>query len=318
MSVKGRGATGDPVGAGWLAPAPGATRRLIVPSPAEFEALLAEHGSMARLRDLRQTVVTWKAIAESLECDFEHGWQLGAYRLRVERALGSKLAREVRRGGIRTGLVPPDACAVGRLPKGVSKQQAARYRKLAALPEQSFQHYLMLTKSRRQIPTAAGARRHGLSATSTPTRQGQHHVPAPARGAPPEVLDMVGRIMSPDVCVGSSTPRSKLHLRSTDRAALDKLGGDVFVAHCPDPDRWLQRLAGLHRTGMVHQALVTIDGSLWADWFRAAVDDGWAFSFVHADPAASHRGTALAHFGARRAAFVTASAVDGHACVSQA
>lgn len=127
----------------FMAPVPARMLGLAVPAPAEFESLVASQGTPEGLRDLRQAVAAWQAVAEKCDRAFEEVPKLSTYRLQVERALGARLARDVNHGGSRSPMVT----LVGGLPEGITNQQAARYRQLAALSELPVSTHLQVSKA---------------------------------------------------------------------------------------------------------------------------------------------------------------------------
>ena len=90
-----------------LEPAPVARPGLVVPSAAEFEVLIASQASSDGLRDLRQAIAAWQAVAEKCDHAFEEVLKLSIYRLRVERALGARLVQVVKHGGPRPRSTTP-------------------------------------------------------------------------------------------------------------------------------------------------------------------------------------------------------------------
>ncbi|MEZ6036753.1 MAG: hypothetical protein R3F29_04690 [Planctomycetota bacterium] len=298
----------------FLEPAPALRRGLVVPDPADFEALVASQGTSEGLRDLRQAVAAWQAVAEKCDHAFEEVLKLSTYRLQVERALGARLAQDVKHGGLRSR--SPEVTLVGGLPDGVSKQQAAKYRQLAAVSDDAFAAYLHISRERRRLPTSAGARRFGAPARELRVRRSARGPrPSLLREVDTAIVDFVDRLMTPDVVVGPPVMKGAVQFDVADSDALEKVRGDVFVSLAPDPTRWLPSLVEKHDEGHVRQALVVVDVDIWAAWFQQSLLRGWAFCLVSRNPVL---GIALAHVGERRAAFTAAAAETGQATIGRA
>ena len=218
-----------------LEPASPGRMGLVVPAPAEFGALLAAQGTADELHGLRQAVAAWQAVAEKCDHAFEEVLKLSTYRLQVERALGARLAQDVKHGGLRSR--SPEVTLVGGLPDGVTKQQAAKYRQLAAVPDDAFAAYLQVSRERKKLPTSAGARRFGAPTRESKVRRSERgRRPSLLREVDPAVVDLVDRLMTPDVVVGPPVLKGAVHLAVADSHALAKARGDVFVSACPDPE----------------------------------------------------------------------------------
>src|SRR5688572_16370147 len=114
---------------------------LAVPADDHLRLILAEAKLTGRLRDLRQMVAAWEAVAEKCDLVFEEMVRLAVFRLDVERDLGAELAQTVRHGGDRSRSARATLLD-GGLPDGITKQQAAKYRALAAIPDQAFRAYV--------------------------------------------------------------------------------------------------------------------------------------------------------------------------------
>ena len=300
----------------FLEPAPALRRGLVVPDPADFEALVALQGTSEGLRDLRQAVAAWQAVAEKCDHAFEEVLKLSTYRLQVERALGARLAQDVRPGRVKKRSPEVTFDEGGRLPDGVTKQQAAKYRQLAAVPDDAFAAYLQVSKERRKLPTSTGARRFGVPAREPKVRRSARgRRPSLLREVDPAVVDLVDRLMIPDVIVGPPVVKGAVHFAVVDSNTLAKVRGDVFVSACPDPETWLPKLVQRHMAGVVSQVLTVVVADVWSGWFRQALADGWAFCMVVPPAGDDGVGTLVAHLGGRRAAFCAAADAVDCACL---
>ena len=299
----------------FLEPAPALRRGLVVPDPADFEALVALQGTSEGLRDLRQAVAAWQAVAEKCDHAFEEVLKLSTYRLQVERALGARLAQDVRPGRVKKRSPEVTFDEGGRLPDGVTKQQAAKYRQLAAVPDDAFAAYLQVSREKRKLPTSTGARRFGVPAREPRVRRSARgRRPSLLREVDQAIVDFVDRLMTPDVVVGPPVLKCAVNFAVADSVALTRAQGDVFVAACRAPENWLPRLAGMYRAGVVSQVLAVVAADAWADWFRLALVEGWTFCCVSARRGDGSIGVLLAHIGGRRAAFNALADEEGRAC----
>jgi hypothetical protein len=283
------------------------------PSLSEPTVPAAEHLAILRqtakrdgsLKDLRQMVAAWEAAASRCKLAFEELVRLAVFRLEVERDLGEELAQTVRRGGDRSRS-PRVTLLAGALPDGITKQQAAKYRAMAAIPGDAFRAYLAKASTDRKVPTAAGARRFAAPAKRRAT------IATPRKAAfvvlPPVLFDAISRIMTADVCVGPGKLAAKAHVPAETKDIFDVLRGDVAILACPEPACWLPALQRLRRQARVQQVLVVLPAEVWTGWFRRMRDSEWSVCFLEGVRDARGVGRLVAHHGARAGAFRTAFA----------
>lgn len=276
---------------------------IAVPAAEELAVMRQTAQRDGSLKDLRQVVAAWEAVAAKCQLVFEELVRLAVFRLEVERDLGTQLAQTVRRGGDRSKS-PRVTLLAGALPQGITKQQAAKYRALAAIPEAEFQAYLRLSRDERRVPTSSGARRCVAQGSS---RSPRAHSRSVAGTLPPELpvtaVEAIGRIMTPDVCVGELALPAKRRIAPETPNALAHLAGDVVVGVCPDPDAWLPALQRLRQKAKLVQALVVLPATVWADWFTLLGDDAWSVCFLTGARSPDGVGILVAHHGARSSAF---------------
>jgi hypothetical protein len=276
---------------------------IAVPAAEELAVMRQTAQRDGSLKDVRQVVAAWEAVAAKCELAFEELVRLAVFRLEVERDLGTQLAQTVRHGGDRSRS-PRVTLLPGALPQGITKQQAAKYRALAAIPDAEFQAYLQQSRNEHRVPTSSGARRCVVQRSS---RSPRAHSPSVAGTLQPELpataLDAIGRIMTPDVCVGDLELPAKRRISYETPNALGHLAGDVVIGVCPDPDAWLPALQRLRQKAKLVQALVVLPATVWADWFRLLGDDAWSACFLTGVRSADGVGVLVAHHGARSSAF---------------
>lgn len=280
-----------------------AARSIAVPAPEALAMMRQAANRDGSLRDLRQMVAAWEAVAAKCDLAFEELVRLAVFRLEVERDLGAQLAQTVRRGGDRSKS-PRETLLSGALPWGITKQQAAKYRALAAIPDAKFQAYLLRSREERRVPTASGARRCIASPATRPRRATRSSAAEVLQPELPEAaIDAIGRIMTPDVCVGDPKMTAKRRVTPDAPDALAQLAGDVVVCVCPDPATWLPALQRLRQRAKLAQALVVLPAAVWADWFRLLGDDTWTVCFLSGVRSEDGVGVCVAHHGARASAF---------------
>jgi hypothetical protein len=167
MKVEASSAGGDPgrllpavvlASGGLVSSAPALGLGLTLPPHEDLGLLRQTARRDGTLKDLRQMVAAWEAVAARCDLAFEELVRLAVFRLEVERDLGSELAQTVRHGGDRSRSSRATLLD-GALPPGITKQQAAKYRALAGIPQQAFQDYLAESRKARKVPNATAARR---------------------------------------------------------------------------------------------------------------------------------------------------------------
>src|SRR5436190_14341137 len=121
---------------------PARDHRLDVPPDEQLQLVRVAAKSAGNLRGLRQMVAAWEAVAEKCDLAFEEMVRLAVFRLEVERDLGAELAQTVSQGRPKKRSPEVTFSSSHELPDGVTKQQAAKYRALAAVPEAAFGAYV--------------------------------------------------------------------------------------------------------------------------------------------------------------------------------
>lgn len=232
---------------------------MVVPSESQLELALSNARDSRSLVHLHNVVTAWQKASEQFDLAHEEIVRLAESRLRIERKLGAELAQVVKRGRPRLKVIQSDLFQDGedgRLPSGVTQQMSDGYRKLAAVPESAFEAYLAEARERRKVPSASAARAHAAKLRCSrrirpkkPTKGGA--VAASTGDLPEALLDVVQRVLGDiDVCVGLARVRCKRRLKS-DTLDPNHLRGNVFVAACPEPGKWLPELAKLRRDACV-------------------------------------------------------------------
>ncbi len=271
-------------------------RAAALPSMARLEGLLVSTADAEALTRLRSFAAAHEDVARHCRLAYEEFARLAVFRLRVERKLGATLMLVVRRGGHRprsTGLTNADD---GRLPPGVTKQMAAKYRQLARIDEAVFDAYLRHVVDLRCPPSANGARAFAAARGTAPgPAAARRHPPLPP--LPPAVLDAVHRFLGRvDVTVArdaagpAGAAATALQLRT--------LRGRVLVAGCRDPGFWLPRLAMTRLQGATTEVVVALPAATGERWFRHLGDSDWSTCFVTASPP-----LLVAYHGPRRSLF---------------
>jgi hypothetical protein len=276
---------------------------LAVPSDGQFQAMLAGANDAESLQEIRQAFVALEAVASKCKMAFGELVRLAVQRLEVERKLGAFLAQTVHQG--RPAKRSPEATISpgATLPDKVTKQEAAKYRQLAAIPEVVFQQYLEAASASGKLPTSAGARRFGNAGTPKAKRTRLSKGRATDSVVLHRVLDALSRIMElPDVHVGSEKVRARMTLPPRAPNVVAKLAGDVFVAECDDPVSLLAELRRRRDSGKVAQAVVLLSAEVWAPWFAELQGHGWTICYLQ-NAQVSGTGRIVAHLGARASAF---------------
>ena len=120
---------------------------------------------------------------------------------------------------------------------------------------------------------------------------------------PANVRACIERVMSPDCAVGDADVPAKLRLASTTAPDAAELRGDVLVARCDDPARWLRELARRRACAQISRAIVVLPATPWADWFGQFESGDWLLCFLRDVRGADSNGVVLAHIGERPSAF---------------
>ncbi len=213
-----------------------------------------------------------------------------------------ELSQTVRRGGNRPKLPQGTLLRSHGLPEGVSRKQSMVYQQLAAVPEPVFRGYLDACRANRVVPSSTGARKHGRHASRRGQARPGKHVLTGLLELPSSVLEAVGKIMTPDVLVGSAKIRSPQHVAPDAQDVFERLAGRVFVASCPDPSRWVPKLQELRASGRIARVVFAAPAEVWERWFDQMVRGGWAICFLQ-DHRAGAVGRLVAHLGEKPAAF---------------
>lgn len=117
---------------------------------------------------------------------------IAEFRIRLERKIGQHLTQTVKRGRPtkRSGrLTFSEDQEAPQLPQGVNKEMARQYRKLAAVPEESLDAYLVRARESESVPSSKGlikfAGTSGKRASvAKRSRRPSDRAPEPAAPAP--------------------------------------------------------------------------------------------------------------------------------------
>lgn len=275
----------------------------LVPSSEQLLRLRDEAKQNGTLANLRKMVAAWQAVAEQCNVAFEEMTRLATYRLEVERDLGRHLAQTVHRGGDRAKYSRSTL-----LPDDITNNQSAAYQRLAAIPDQAFHAYLADALSRRVVPSSRGARAFaaasGRKAPKAKAKQKKRGRSVTAEGAiPAAVLECIAAIMTPDVIVGDATVPSKKRLAADSKAGMGQLRGDVLVAQCPDPVRWLSAIEQARRETRVSRAIVVLPATALPEWIAALEHGDWLLCCLRGVRDSNGNAVMLAHIGERPSVF---------------
>jgi hypothetical protein len=105
-----------------------------------------------------------------------------------------------------------------------------------------------------------------------------------------------------DVVVGRATIEAKSHVSAIAPRLFEELAGDVLVAECPDPAKWLPKLRDLRLKAQVNQVVVVARAEVWSDWFSDLREQEWACCFLQGLHDKSG-GLVVLHNGVKRSAF---------------
>ncbi len=289
---------------------PSTKRSIVIATNDQFLAVLGRTNDAKSLQDMRQAFVALEAVASKCKLAMSELFRLATQRLEVERKLGAILTQTVRIG--RPRKVSPEATfsADATLPPDLPRQEAAKYQKLAAIPAEVFDRYLRESESNERLPTSAGARRFAAPPKRRPAKGRSTRSRGAESSVPPQVLDLVRRIMDPiDMSVGATKVGARRTISASATDLADQLAGDVFVSDCQDPATMLKHLMRQRNKGKVDQAVVVLPAEVWAPWF-ADLKEGWTVCLLR-DVQVDGVGCVVAHTGARAGAFRVATSELG-------
>jgi hypothetical protein len=271
---------------------------LSIPSGERFLQMRTEARQTGTLKNLQKLVAAWQAIGEKCNLAFEEMTRLAVYRLEVERDLGAYLAQTVQKGGD-----PPKYARRTLLPDDITRNQSSAYQKLAAVPEDVFRAYLEHAHHRGVVPSSQGARAFRMPGhRAAPTRATKKKRRARAAVAiPAAVTECIATIMTPDIVVGDANLRAGKRVAPDSKAVLEQLKGEVFVAQCTDPARWLPAIEQHRRAARITRAIVVLPAEPCAAWFATLEHGDWLVCFVR--NVGDGNGVMLAHIGERPSAF---------------
>lgn len=81
------------------------------------------------------------------------------------------------------------------------------------------------------------------------------------------------------------------------------LRGDVFVAQCDDPARWLTGLEDGRCGARINRAIIVLPATPWEAWFGLLERGDWLVCLLRDARDEAGNGVALAHIGARPSVF---------------
>ena len=289
---------------------PTGERGLAIATDEQFQLVLAGTTDAESLQDLRNGFVALQAVAAKSKLVFDDLIRLAIQRLEVERKLGVLLSQTGHRG--RPTKRSPDATfsksGAASVREDASKQEQAKYRKLAAITDELFEAYLETARFQRRLPTSAGARRFASSpkpkaASKRPPRSRGPGAAVPERVIdaacliPAAVLDAVETCLGDiGVLVGQADMLAATRLEPTSAVPKD-IRGTVFVAECRDPEVWLPTLVRLRTKAAISDVVIVLPADPGAKWFRHLAD-GWCCCFMPGE-----QPVMIAHHGLHAHAF---------------
>jgi len=288
--------------------APARPELALVPSSEHLLKLRDEAKQNGTLTDLRKMVAAWQAVAEQCNVAFEEMTRLAIYRLEVERDLGRHLAQTVLPGRPKK-LCPMDTISPSGLPDDISPKMSITYQRLAEVPDDTFRDYLAHALSRHVVPSSHGARAFAAPSARKAPNTKTKRKKKPSRSAtgevaiPAAVLECIAGIMTPDVVVGEADVPSKKRVVADSKAALKQLRGDVLVAQCPDPARWLGAIEQARRETRVSRAIVVLPATMQPEWIAAMEHGDWLLCCLRDVRDSSGHAVMLAHIGERPSVF---------------
>ena len=254
--------------------------------------------------DLHKLVSAWQAVAVKCNLAFEQLTRLAIYRLEVERDLGAYLAQSIERGGDRRTYPRGRLDRRRGLPDNISWKQSSAYQRLAKIPEDIFRAYLDAALAKHAVPSSAGARAFAAP-PRVPARHGGKcgkHVPTNL-DLPPAVIQRVVSIMTPDVVVGGLRTLAKESHQADESDASTSLTGDVFVAACDDPDKWLRAIDIARRHSRLRRVIIALPAYTWTDWFHRVGHGDWLLCFLRQYRDTSGSGLVLGYSGEKPSMF---------------
>ncbi len=283
--------------------------QVVVPSAQHLAAVLAKADDLSKLTDLHTLASVHEDLAKKCNLAFEESLRLAVFRLEVERKLGAELAQLVHRGGHgskSTRLTSNRGGTSSPLPEGITKQMAAKYRALAAIPETTFRAYVEHVREQRRLPTANGARAYSRGAApKTMGKRARAKSASATAVLPASVVDALRAFLGHvDVRVGRLDVRTTREFAAGEFASRD-LRGRVLFAECHDPTRWLSELDALRTRTRIEEAVVVLSTRELSTWVQQ-LGAGWQCCFV-----AGATGCAVAYCGPRTHLFAVAMLPTG-------
>jgi len=243
-------------------------RQIVVPSRQQLTILRGEARADGTLHDLRERLAALFSVGQRFGVVHSELVRLAVARLEVERDIGNQLGEGLRRGRPQKRS-PRVTFSEARLPEGMTKQQAMRFRELARVPEALFQSYLESVASEGRLPTSSGARR--FAARSEPRARPRRGVRSKVVLAP-DVLAALGRMMVPDVLVGPAlVPAGKVVAPDQPRV-LEELRGAVLVLECPDPQAWFEAAVDLVVQRLATRVVLVLPLEVHSSWYSKVVE----------------------------------------------
>jgi len=278
---------------------------LILPADDILATALVEANTHGQLPQLQKLVSAWEEVAKRCNLAHDEMVRLAEFRLTVERKLGEHLSQNVHRGGNRSKSGVRTLPRTGGLPAGITRNQSSAYQALAAIPLDVFRSYLDGVRQAGKVPSLAGARRfalmkgHASFERSKPLsgRRGREF------GVPQQVVEVVRRLMTPDVLVGDARITALKKIAESDGWSIDKLSGDVFIAHWTDPLRCIRELEAARCQARIHQAVLLLPAEVWSNWFHWMTSQSFDWIFLRDVRDSQGVGRMLVHVGGRAEAF---------------
>lgn len=268
---------------------------LVVPSSAQMELMLAGANDVESLADLEKAAATLQELARRHEAMKAKLAEISAYHMRVRRKLGVLLSQTVKHGGDRARWHSVTLLD-GALPESINRKSSSRLQALAGIPEDVFEDYLRQNiekgkesswRSALQLAKQTSSKPKKAASTKKRSRAAKHEPVAVCDA----VIECVSRTLGDvDICVGPLRLQCRKHITTAILKDGD-LRGNVFVAECHDPERWLPTLTAMRRGGSIEQVAVLVACDPCSAWFRDALRGAWQFGAL---PGA---GCLIAHHG---------------------
>ncbi|MCA8952752.1 MAG: hypothetical protein KDE27_24795 [Planctomycetes bacterium] len=269
----------------------------------QLAAALKQASTPDQLIELDKTLAVLKEASQRFEVAIEEAIRIASFDLMTKRKIGASLMQLSQWGGDRARV--RDVHLLDRFHRELGTGKVRRYRELAQIGDADFNAYISDVSARREIPTAAGARRHAArSVGRTPRMPRGPSTPrtSPVRG---QVLtDVLGagiRLFGQvDVLVGDAQVRAAVRIPAS-RLRVADLRGRVLAVECPDPKTWIPRITALRSSTRLDEALVLLPARTGSDWFATLALSDWVCCFLkHAEP------LLVAYLGVRKAGFIVA------------